>query len=82
MKFGAQILTGIGDDSFTVPETDENALLKMKPLHSRKDSEYYDPEWKNLVVTMAPDIISKFAFLIFEASVEQSEDGDTVEDPT
>jgi len=69
MKYGKIIITGIGDDSFTIEKDG-----KLIPLHSRADSEHYDPRWKTHVADMAPDIISKFAFLVFEASVEQAGD--------
>jgi len=74
ITYGERILTGIGDTSFTVEKDGKNV-----PLHSREDSDWYDPEWKALVKEMASDILSKFAFLVFEGSVEPSDGEDTEE---
>ena len=74
MKFGAKILTGIGDNSF-VHEKEG----KVVPLHSREDSDHYEADWKEIVVRLAPDVVSKLGFVVFEGSLERADD---TEDPT
>jgi len=80
MKFGAKKLKGIGDKSFVVKKDG-----KKVPLHSREDSEFYDPGWKAVVVKMAPDVVSALASHIFEGSLERTEEeeaGEPGQDPT
>jgi len=78
MKYGSKILTGVGDNSFT---HEKNG--KIVPLHSREDSECYAPDWKAKVVKMAPDVISKLGFVVFEGSLERADNEDADEsDPT
>ena len=74
MKYGKAILKGIGDDTFTV-QKDGGYWL---PLHSHDDSEHYAEDWKDIVCKMAPDVVSRLGFHVFEGSLEKAEG----EDPT
>lgn len=73
-KYGARLLTGVGEDSFgkLVGKT-------SVPISSDPGSKNFDPEWKALVVAQAPDVIEILALHIFEASVSKA-DGEEDQD--
>ena len=73
-KYGARILSGIGDKSFEKKVGD-----KWVPIHSETSSKLYDKDWKKQVQEMAPDIIETLAIHVFETSVQLAADDEDAE---
>jgi len=64
-KFGLKILTGIREGDFIVREGDKDV-----PLGSNSNLPHYNPEWKNLMMKYAADIVELLAVHVFEAPAE------------
>lgn len=71
LKYGAKILTGFREGDFQIEKAGE-----IVPLSADQGSEHYVPEWKKLILAMAPDIIELLAVRVFEASCEIEEAAD------
>ncbi|MBN1830293.1 MAG: hypothetical protein JW884_14265 [Deltaproteobacteria bacterium] len=76
-KYGCEILTGIGGGSFTVDGDDG----KPVSLSSDPNAPGYRDDWKTLVRTLAPDVISMLSFCVFEQSLVRV-DAEETEDPS
>ncbi len=80
-KWGAKILTGVGDGSF-----EKKVDGSWVPISSDPKSPNRDPEWKEQVKKQAPDLIETLAVYVFDASSmpiapeENTEEADPEED--
>lgn len=59
LKYGLQILTGIREGDFGI---------NGQPISSDLGSKNYREDWKALIKDQAPDIVTAFAFAIFEGA--------------
>jgi len=74
-KFGARILMGFRDGDF-----ESNKDGQYVPMASNPKSENYFPDWKEHIKKHAPDIIEALAMHVFDASTEESSEGEDVEE--
>lgn len=68
-KFGLKILTGIREGDFIIKKDGKDV-----PLGSDAKSPHYDPDWKNLMMKYAADIVELLAVHVFEAPAETMDD--------
>jgi len=64
-KFGLKILEGIREGDFIIKKGSKKVSLASDPK-----SPNYDPEWKNLMMKHAADIVELLAVHVFEAPAE------------
>jgi len=64
-KFGLKILSGIREGDFIIKKGGKDV-----PLVSDKKSPNHDPNWKELMMKYAADIVEVLAAHVFEASAE------------
>lgn len=69
MKYGMAILTGIREGDFGIDG---------KPISSDIASPNYREDWKALIAAQAPDIVTTFAFAIFEGARVGGSDEDLI----
>ena len=78
-KFGLKILAGIREGDFIIKKGGKDV-----PIASDPKSPHHDPEWKDLMMKYASDIVELLAAHVFEASAEimneEEDGGSTTED--
>jgi len=82
LKFGGEILQGIGEGDFEAHASEHSGVLNGRitlsegqeyvPISSDPKSEFYIEEWKNLICgPLAADLVMELGVLVFESPTEQ-----------
>lgn len=69
MKYGQMIMEGVRQGDIEIKVNGEYLPLVTNPGHAQ-----YNPDWKNIIVSKAPELIMALAQFAFEAVIEVDEE--------
>lgn len=74
-KYGAAILEGFREGDF-----EKKADGEYVPIASDPESEHFDPNWKELVQSKAPDLVGLLGRCVFESAAEDEHEREESEE--